>query len=520
MDVPTESEHRVLETLLERGFNLDREAVTVIAARDDPDEAIERLVETIPSDVFKISGQMAKEALSHDSTNDLTSENSPVTAGNDPFTSTAQPEHKPKEDTNITPVETKGSTSTSTSSQRHPGPIEIVGDITGESTGTGEFEHFVAVFRDRYERLSRLLKHRVTHRPLASVRGMAGGQHVELIGMVNDIRSTVNGHRMIELEDPTGTFRCLVIKDREIVRLVDELLHDEVIGVTGTLSDDSGIVFIDEIFFPDVPRTNQPSTADRFVQAALISDIHVGSDEFAHEAWDQFTDWLTTPEASAVEYLLIAGDMVEGVGVYPNQDEELSIVDIYDQYEQFAEHLKDVPGDIKQLIIPGNHDAVRLAEPQPAIDEELQSMFDAHNAEFSGNPSTVTIEGVTVLMYHGMSLDEIIAEVPSDRASYDAPQLAMECLLRKRHLAPKYGGKMRIAPEERDYLVIDSIPDVFHTGHVHKVGFGTYNGIKTVNSGCWQKQTAFQRSVNIDPDVGHAPIIDLDTLDITVHKFI
>jgi len=211
--------------------------------------------------------------------------------------------------------------------------------------------------------------------------------------------------------------------------------------------------------------------------------------------------------------------MVEGVGVYPGQDEELSIIDIYEQYERFSEHLKAVPGDIEIVMIPGNHDAVRLAEPQPAFDERLREIMSAHDARFSGNPSVVTLEGVDVLMYHGMSLDEVIAEFPEDRASYDEPHKAMNALLRKRHVAPKYGGKLRLAPEEKDYLVIDDVPDVFHTGHVHKLGVGSYRNVRTINSGCWQAQTAFQKSVNIDPDVGYAPIVDLDTLDVTIRKF-
>jgi DNA polymerase II small subunit len=337
--------------------------------------------------------------------------------------------------------------------------------------------------------------------------------------MVNDVRSTASGHWLVELEDTTGVFPCLVLKDREIAPLVEELVYDEVIAVSGTLADDAGILFTDEIFFPDVPHTFEPSTADRHVQAALVSDIHVGSQEFAADAWSRFSDWLHTAEAQHVEYLLIAGDMVEGVGIYPDQDEELSIVDIYEQYEAFAEHLKEVPGDLEIIMIPGNHDAVRLAEPQPAFDEELRGIMSAHDARITGNPSMVTIEGVSILMYHGMSLDEIIAELPAEKASYDDPQKAMFQLLKKRHVAPKYGGKLRVAPEERDYLVIDEVPDVFHTGHVHKLGFGAYHNVTAINSGCWQEQTAFQRSVNIDPDVGYAPIVDLDTLDVTARKF-
>jgi len=145
--------------------------------------------------------------------------------------------------------------------------------------------------------------------------------------------------------------------------------------------------------------------------------------------------------------------------------------------------------------------------------------MSAHDAQFTGNPSTVTIEGVSVLMYHGMSIDEVIAEHPSDDVSYENPHKAMELLLQKRHVAPKFGGRNRLAPEDEDYLTIDSVPDVFHTGHVHKLGVGAHHNVRLVNSGSWQHQTAFQESVNIDPDVGTAPILDLETLDITVRKF-
>ncbi|MFW5922702.1 MAG: DNA-directed DNA polymerase II small subunit, partial [Halodesulfurarchaeum sp.] len=402
---------------------------------------------------------------------------------------------------------------------RNPKPPVVTGDVTGESTGTGVYEDFVAVFRDRYERLAAMLRGRVNHRPTDALENMAGGADAALIGMVSDVRSTRNGHWLIDLEDTNGTFPALVMKDREFAGSVDELLLDEVIAVEGTLADDSGIIFADQLYFPDVPRTFRPSTADRHVQAALVSDLHVGSQEFLAEAWERFTAWLHGPAGEHVEYLLIAGDMVEGVGVYPDQDEELDVVDIFEQYERFAEHLKAVPGDIEIVMIPGNHDAVRLAEPQPAFEPELREIMSAHDATITGNPSTVELEGVSILMYHGVSLDELVAELPLESVSYDRPAGAMAQLVKKRHLAPTFGGKNRIAPEKRDYLVIEDVPDVVHSGHVHKLGVDAYHGVRLVNSGCFQGQTAFQRSVNISPDVGTAPILDLSTLEVTVRKF-
>ncbi|EMA40919.1 DNA-directed DNA polymerase II small subunit [Halobiforma nitratireducens] len=515
--MPLEAPARIVSELTSRGYNAEREAVTQLASADQTDAVLERVLEELPEDALVVRTEHVESALAGlDSESVISSSRSE----SDPSVSTGTADPTDGGSVSSSPVETGGY---SGGSREPTDPdlrsLEIVGDMTGESTGTGEYEDFVSVFRDRLEKLGSKLRGRVNHRPATAIEDMPGGSDVAMVGLVNDVRSTASGHWLVELEDATGTFPWLVMKDREYVDLVDELLCDEALAMQGTLSDDSGIAFVDSMYFPDVPRTYEPSTADRHVQAALISDVHVGSEEFMEDAWNAFADWLHTEQAQHVEYLLIAGDMVEGVGVYPDQDEELEIVDIYEQYEAFNEHLKRVPGDLEIVMIPGNHDAVRLAEPQPGFDEELRSIMSAHDPRIVSNPSTVTVEGVSVLMYHGVSLDEVIAELPEDKASYDDPHKAMYQLLKKRHVAPQFGGHTRLAPEEEDYLVVEDVPDVFHTGHVHKLGFGKYHNVLAINSGCWQAQTDFQKSVNIDPDAGYAPIVDLDTLDVTVQKF-
>jgi len=517
--VPLEASARIVRQLTAHGYNAEREAVTLIAGSDDPGATLEAVIEAAPEETLVIDTELVRAVLADgssasrpDGATTTADAATPTSSSTGPGTM-ASPELSSE-----SPVETQGVEG----ADRTPAverSIEIEGDMTGNSVGTGEYEDFVSLFRDRYERLSGQLRSRVNRRPAETLEAMSGGTDAALIGLVDDVRSTANGHWLLDLEDPTGTFPVLITKDRDIADLVDELLLDEVIAVEGTLADDAGILFVDALHFPDVPRTYSASTADRHVQAALISDVHVGSQEFVEDAWNRFADWLHTAEAEAIEYLLIAGDMVEGVGVYPDQDEELSIIDIYEQYETFAEHLKSVPGDIEIVMIPGNHDAVRLAEPQPGFDEELREIMSAHDARIVSNPSTVTVEGVSVLMYHGVSLDEVIAEFPEEKASYDEPHKPMYHLLKKRHVAPQYGGHMRLAPEPEDHLVIDDVPDVFHTGHVHKLGYGQYHNVLAINSGCWQAQTAFQKSVNIDPDVGYAPVVDLDTLDVTIRKF-
>ncbi|ELZ31193.1 DNA polymerase II small subunit [Halogeometricum pallidum JCM 14848] len=553
--MPLETPARIVRELARHGYNAEREAVTLIAGAADPGTTLARAVERAGPDAFRVTaadvravldgGPNATDAPVSDLTSTVESTTAePSTAeppaaeptttdggataerpADDSGSPTPHPSNssgKPNDESPTEP-ETTAPETEGVWAGRNPDPslrsFDVANDMTGQSTGTGEYGDFVKVFKDRYEKLSRQLRGRVNHRPAEAIQSMSGGSDAAMVGLVNDIRSTASGHWLVELEDTTGTFPCLVMKDREFASAVDELLLDECIAVEGTLADDAGIMFVDSMHSPDVPRTYKPNTADRHVQAALISDVHVGSQEFMTGAWQRFTSWLHTEEAEHVEYLLIAGDMVEGVGVYPNQDEELDIVDIYDQYEQFAEHLKEVPGDMEIVMIPGNHDAVRLAEPQPGFDEHLRDIMSVHDAHITSNPSTVTLEGVKVLMYHGVSLDEVIAELPAESASYDEPHKAMYQLLKKRHVAPQYGGHTRLAPEEKDYLVMEEVPDVFHTGHVHKLGWGKYHNVLAVNSGCWQAQTDFQKSVNIDPDAGYAPILDLDTLDMTVRKF-
>jgi len=635
--VPLEAPARIARWLATRGFNAEREAVTLIADAPDPGAALERVVETVPEDAVKVTAEHVRSVLDDrppapDPTEDpperpaSTADGSTASEGSrppDPSVSTGTepddddtpggfppetegsggseeggepsaegeataPDHdtdhgsdrgmideeaptsegsasapggsmasegSPSSDPSVSADSPASASEASTASRPGGSPepgvrsggghgsespsgdghgsgstfarevdrslrsVEVSNDMTGRSTGTGGYRDFVETFRDRYDRLSAKLRSRVTHRPAESLQSASGGGEAGMIGMVADIRSTANGHWLVELEDTTGVFPCLVMNDRGIAELVDELLLDEVIAVKGSLSDDGGVLFVDSLHFPDVPRTFEPTTADRHVRAALVSDVHVGSQEFMADAWSRFADWLHTEDAAEVEYLLLAGDMVEGVGVYPNQDEELSIIDIYDQYGAFAEHLKEVPGDMEIVMIPGNHDAVRLAEPQPGFDEELREIMSAHDPRIVSNPATVTVEGVSVLMYHGVSLDEVIAELPEEKASYDHPHRAMYQLLKKRHVAPQFGGHTRIAPEAKDYLVVDEVPAIFHTGHVHKLGWGKYRDVLAVNSGCWQAQTAFQKSVNIDPDHGFAPVVDLDTLDLTVYDF-
>jgi DNA polymerase II small subunit len=130
----------------------------------------------------------------------------------------------------------------------------------------------------------------------------------------------------------------------------------------------------------------------------------------------------------------------------------------------------------------------------------------------------VSIHNVEVLMYHGRSLDDIIATVPGMDAGH--PERAMKLLLQSRHLAPLYGGKTMLSPENRDFLVIERIPDIFHAGHIHVMGYCNYRGVLIVNSGGWQEQTDYMQKLGLVPTPGKVPLVNLQTLETTALSFV
>ncbi len=291
--------------------------------------------------------------------------------------------------------------------------------------------------------------------------------------------------------------------------------------------------FVDEIIFPEVPIKGSKKCNDDGY-AVFISDSHVGSINFLPKEFQRFFDWLNgkrgSPEervlASKVKYLFITGDLVDGVGIYPSQEDELEIKDIYKQYDKVAEYLKQVPKDIKVIISPGNHDAVRLALPQPPLVNKFTQSLRSINAFFVSNPATVNIhsgngfQGYDVLVYHGNSFDHFVGNVPLLRKTgYEKPEAIMEFLLRKRHLSPTHGGTLVAPTTASDFLLIDKVPDIFITGHVHQSGVGSYKGITLLNSSCFQGQSSFMKRLGIVPNPGKIPVMSLRDRKIYIMDF-
>lgn len=393
--------------------------------------------------------------------------------------------------------------------------VEVVWGSAGSTGGVASLEHYARFFRHRYDVLGGILRGRMTATPIEAVLKNSRYRQEEaaIIGMVAEVRTTTRGHRMIDLEDPTGILPILFNKTKDGFSEAEKILPDEVIGVRGKLSQEGKIFFAESFIRPDIPNSNAPFVSRDPGKAVLISDIHVGSDTFLPKAWERFTSWI---RESDVSYLLIAGDAVDGIGIYPGQEQELIIPNIYDQYNLLGEMLSEIPSRIQIVLSPGNHDVVRGAEPQPAIPEAFRQKFP-RNCTFVENPAFVRLQGVGIMMYHGRSIDDMVAAIPG--ASYERASEMMEEMVKRRLLAASYGKRTPLAAHEHDRLLIDPIPEVLHTGHVHVMGITSYRGILCINAGTWQSQTAFQKQMNLVPTPARAVLLDLQTLRPEVMDF-
>ena len=386
--------------------------------------------------------------------------------------------------------------------------IDIHFDITGNSVTEGRLSDMQSCFTDRLSKIRRMILESGTlsRRPSRISDAWrerkarnSPEREVTVIGLVEFKRFGRNGDIQFALEDETGSLECVLYSKPEWTEthpVNDGLLDDDVIGVTGYFTE-SGRLRASDIHRPVLGIHDKASSGrDAAISVAFLSDIHVGSKTFLAAQWEKMIQWFREdPLARTIKYFVMTGDGVDGVGIYPGQERHLSITDLYKQYGELARMIEELPDWVDTIILPGNHDAVRPAEPQPALDPEVQQ--DYSDVTFSGNPSDFSLHGVRVLAYHGVSISDFVSSLRS--VSFEHPERAMMAMLERRHLAPSWGGKTPLSPEPEDQMVIQTVPDIFVTGHVHGHHASQYKGTHIIHSSTWQNQTDYQRMLGFQP---------------------
>jgi DNA polymerase II small subunit len=183
------------------------------------------------------------------------------------------------------------------------------------------------------------------------------------------------------------------------------------------------------------------------------------------------------------------------------------------------EFLSQIPEDKQIIIQGGNHDSMRIAEPQPFLNKNhAKNLWSLKNVTMVTNPALVRVhredkyEGLKVLMYHGYSFNYYLDKIEGLRLAggYERPDKVIEYLLKHRHLAPAYKSTLAL-PMKEDPLIIYEVPDVLATGHIHKAAIAKYKNTFTISASCWQNNTSFQDKVGLKADPAKVPILNLKT---------
>ncbi len=417
-------------------------------------------------------------------------------------------------------------------------PVVTVVKTYQEKSSKRDAQDFVTYYKLRYDALSAILKYRPELQNLTSISRLNGKQDrsdISIIGLVYDKRETKNGDLIVTLEDSTGSLPIFFSKSKEIFKQTSTLCFDEVIGVRGVLHRD--MLTATHLLYPEIINTkDKHSPTEAYV--AFISDIHVGSKYFLEDAFLTFVQWLNGEYgnenqkslAKNVKYIFVAGDLVDGIGVFPGQEDNLLLHDIKLQYARLAELLSLIKRpDLAIIIAPGNHDATRISQPQPPLHKEYAAkLYELPNTYFVSNPSLVNVhaspqfEGFNILIYHGASFHYYIDTISClrEKKPRDNPCVVHKFLLQKRHLAPSHTATIYTPETTDDPLIVSTVPDVLICGDMHKSDVGVYNGVITINASCWQSKTDFQIKTGNNPDPGKVPLLNLKTREVTMLDFV
>jgi len=371
----------------------------------------------------------------------------------------------------------------------------------------GISDSFVDIFKTRYSFLHSKLNERSRNfyfSPVSKLR--RENNQVFASGMVVNYNESKKGFRIVEIEDDAEAIKVILPKTYK-----DIIIKDEVIGVSGQFSKDGTAIFADNVYRPEVSKT--PSLSQNGIRVMVISDIHVGSKNFMEDSFIEMIDYVNT---QGISFVIMNGDLVDGIGVYPDQEADLEITDINLQYKKLATLISKFNRNVRVIVIPGNHDIVYPMEPQNPLPKEINELFPVNVTSLS-NPVWVEIGERIFLLYHGTSIFDFLEAIPGATLN-DTGRVMVE-MLKRGHLAPEYGKNLSFIPLKSDYYLIDPVPDALITGHVHDHSITTYRGILAINASTFQEQTNYQRMMNFNPRPGIGTIVDTYDMSTTLVKF-
>ena len=204
--------------------------------------------------------------------------------------------------------------------------FEILSDPTDKITSAEGVEGYGKLFASRFNKLKQIMSDRPESkkvREIASVKSITKTDDELFVwGLVSD-RKSDRKITKITLEDSTGSME-IVVFEGDLKDVADTLLMDQ-FAMLRIVPAKNGGFFAKEIFLPDIPEhTSNRSKTETY--AVFLSDLHVGSKFFMEEELSEFINWISSadPIARKIRFVVVGGDLIDGVGVFPGQEKILN----------------------------------------------------------------------------------------------------------------------------------------------------------------------------------------------------
>ncbi|MBS7251922.1 MAG: hypothetical protein KIH08_15225, partial [Candidatus Freyarchaeota archaeon] len=227
--------------------------------------------------------------------------------------------------------------------------IEVIRDPGNEIKILEGIEGFKNYFLNRYLKLLKIANSRPSQKSFTTIDKITNnGKDVRVAGLVKE-KKVVKDKVILEVEDPTGVLKIVSKQDNQNLTPIEVLPDQLVIAEISSIKE--GIAYSTRIEFPEIPDKGFQSRAPE-IYALLLSDLHIGSKSFQKETFEHLLHWLQGYHGDKeiikkLKYVIIAGDLVDGVGIYPNQEKELEETDIRKQYILAAQYIEQIPKHIQ-----------------------------------------------------------------------------------------------------------------------------------------------------------------------------
>ena len=186
---------RVLDDLLNEGILLDPEAAELVLAQADPAAYVRSILAVMTQHPLVLTAEHIKTYAQ------------------------VKPSRLPP--VQVNPVLEELRKSPGVMARPKDSSIEIISDITGNSTCEGSVNDFARCFNDRFKKLKKILSRRPELAgSLPVAKAVKYDREVRTIGMVSEWHNTKNGHKILEIEDEEGRCTVLIHKDSEYLSLI------------------------------------------------------------------------------------------------------------------------------------------------------------------------------------------------------------------------------------------------------------------------------------------------------------